>query len=73
MNYSRPRRQCSASPLRRNPPRWRYADDWRDAFTRGAIDALRCASRESDDPAVWMLLDRIAEQYSDPDKYGLAR
>ena len=40
-----------------------YAHEWRQVFSRGALDALRCAAREIDDPRFWPALDRLAEQY----------
>jgi hypothetical protein len=46
---------------------------FRDGFRRGALDALRVAAREVDDPHMWVVLDRLAERYDDPDEYGLAR
>jgi hypothetical protein len=61
--FSRVGRQCRCN----TPVRWRYADDWRAVFRRGALDALRRAAREVDDPAVWVVLDRLA------DEYGLAQ
>ena len=42
----------------------RPAQLWLDGFHAGAADALRRASREVDDPDVWALLDRIAENYA---------
>jgi hypothetical protein len=55
-----------------NPPNWRYADDWRSAFRRGAIDAMRGALREIDDPHAWAVLVQLCDRY-DPDGYELAR
>lgn len=50
----------------------RYAHAWRDGFTRGALDALRVAQREIDDPHAWLLLSRLADRYDvDPDEFEL--
>jgi hypothetical protein len=40
----------------------RHADAWREGFGYGFRDALRLAAREIDDPAVWLVLDRLAER-----------
>jgi hypothetical protein len=50
----------------------RCAYAWREGFTRGALDALRVAQREIDDPNLWLLLSRLADRYGDPDDYELA-
>jgi hypothetical protein len=42
----------------------RPAQLWRDGFRAGAADALRQVGREVHDPAVWAVLDRIAENYT---------
>ena len=47
------------------------ADHWRDAFRRGALDALRLAGREVDCPHAWGALERIAARY-ESDDYGVA-
>jgi hypothetical protein len=39
------------------------ADLWRDGFGCGFRDALRLAARRIDDPAVWVVLDRLADDY----------
>lgn len=58
--HNRPQpRQCRCN----TPPRWRYADSWCDVFRRGAVDALRQASREIDDPDVWVVLAELSERY----------
>ena len=49
----------------------RYAHAWRNGFARGAVDALRLAARELDDPDVWVVLVRLADRYDDPDDYEL--
>ena len=41
----------------------RYGCAWRDGFGCGFRDALRLATREIDDPAVWSVLDEIASRY----------
>ena len=41
----------------------RRADDWREGFAVGFRDALRLAQREIDDPAVWVVLNRLAADY----------
>jgi hypothetical protein len=46
------RRQCG-----------RDADVWRDGFGYGFRDALRCAARRVEDPAVLATLSELAEQY----------
>jgi hypothetical protein len=48
----------------------RHADAWREGFRRGAIDALRVAAREIDDPAAWAVLVQLCDRY-DPDGYEL--
>jgi hypothetical protein len=58
-------RQC-----RRNAPAGLRASGFKEGFKRGALDALRLASREIDDPDVWLVLARLAERYSED--YGLA-
>lgn len=50
--FNRPGRQCG-----------RHADTFRWGFAHGFKDALRLAAREIDDPDVWAVLDRIADQY----------
>ena len=50
----------------------RPAHLWRDGFRRAAVDVLRVAMREIDDPTVWSVLARLAERYDDPDEYELA-
>ena len=42
---------------------WRFADPWQAVFRRGAVDALRQAARELDDPHAWAVLDKLAERY----------
>lgn len=44
-------------------PPLRPADLFREGFRRGAIDALRLAMREPDDPAAWLVLSRLADRY----------
>ena len=60
--------QCGSDTWRRRrrstPSGWRYADDWRAVFRRGALDALRCAAREIHDPNAWAVLDELADRYS---------
>jgi hypothetical protein len=46
-----------------------YASGWRDGFSAGAVDALRLAAREIDDPHLWCVLDRLADRYRSD--YGL--
>jgi hypothetical protein len=55
-------RRCAPKP---GGDRWRRpaSDIYCDAFRRGAIDALRLAGREIDDPDVWVVLDRLADYY----------
>jgi hypothetical protein len=53
------------------PPR-RPADLFREGFRRGALDALRLASREFDDPAAWLVLSRLADRYGGQGDYKLA-
>lgn len=56
-------RQC-----RYNAPVGRRASVFREGFRRGALDALRVAHREINDPAVWVVLSRLADRYDrDPD------
>jgi hypothetical protein len=43
----------------------RRADAWREGFGYGFRDALRLAQRKIDDPAVWVMLDRLADRYGD--------
>ena len=50
-------------PPARNARVGLYARGWREGFTCGAVDLARVASREIDDPHVWAVLDRIAQQY----------
>lgn len=65
--------------MRAEPPRQccrrtigRPAHLWRDGFRRGAVDALRLVGREIPDPAVRVVLSRLAERYDrDPDEYDL--
>jgi hypothetical protein len=41
----------------------RYAHAWRQGFCYGAaLDALRPAARPTDDPEVWVILSRLAEE-----------
>ena len=54
---NRAHRQCRHNTV------GRYADVWRDGYGTGFRDALRLAQREINDPAVWVLLDRIADHY----------
>jgi hypothetical protein len=50
----------------------RPAQLWRAGFACGAVDALRLAAREIDDPHVRALLDRLAEYYDrDSDEYDI--
>lgn len=44
-------------------PLRRPADLFREGFRRGAVDALRLAMREIDDPAVWRVLTELANRY----------
>ena len=44
-------------------PVGRFARAWRTGFAYGFRDALRLAQREIDDPAVWVVLDRLAADY----------
>jgi hypothetical protein len=44
-------------------PLRRPADLFREGFRRGALDALRLAAREFDDPAAWLVLSRLADRY----------
>jgi hypothetical protein len=39
-------------------------DVWREGFGHGFRDALRLACREVDDPAVWLVLNELAERYA---------
>lgn len=41
-----------------------YAQAWRRGFCNGALDALRCAARRTDDPEVWVMLSRLADEYT---------
>lgn len=41
----------------------RYGDVWRQGFGCGFRDALRVAARRVDDPAVWLMLSRLADEY----------
>jgi hypothetical protein len=41
----------------------RSADVWREGFGYGFRDALRLAQRQTTDPAVWLMLDRLADDY----------
>lgn len=42
----------------------RHAGDvWREGYGYGFRAALRLAAREIDDPAVWVVLDRLADDY----------
>jgi hypothetical protein len=45
-------------------PVGRFARAWRTGFAYGFHDALRLAQREIDDPAVWVVLDRLAADYN---------
>ena len=56
----------------RNPPGWRYGDDWCDVFRRGAIDALRVAGRYAQDAETLTVLDNLAARYRDDGGLGLA-
>jgi len=56
--YSRLHRQCG-----------RYADAWRAGFQRGAVDALRVASRQLDDVDALAVLEALADRYRSD--YGL--
>jgi hypothetical protein len=51
-----------------DPRPWRRSyvtgSGFQEAFRRGAQDALRLVGREIDDPDVWAVLDRIAENYA---------
>jgi hypothetical protein len=40
-----------------------YGCAWRQGFAFGFRDALRLAAREVDDPAVWLVLSRLADEY----------
>jgi hypothetical protein len=40
----------------------RYASGWRDGFTAGAVDALRCAGRRLP-VETWHIIEDLAEQY----------
>lgn len=42
----------------------RAGDVWREGFSHGFRDALRLAQRRIDDPEVWAVLDRLADDYS---------
>ena len=54
---------CHAVGWRRRNPVGRHANIWREGFGCGFRDALRLAAREFDDPAVWLVLDRLAGDY----------
>jgi hypothetical protein len=41
-----------------------FAGAWRQGFGRGALDALRCAARRTDDPQVWLMLAQLADEYT---------
>ncbi len=50
----------------------RHADAWREGFGYGFREALRLAQREVDDPAVWLVLARLADRHDrDPDDFEL--
>jgi hypothetical protein len=49
-------------PCRRTLAVGRFAHAWREGFGYGFRDALRLAQREVDDPAVWLVLDRLADE-----------
>jgi hypothetical protein len=53
-------RQCRVADLAGR----RGAELWRDGFCHGFLDALRCAARRTDDPEVWGMLSRLAEEYT---------
>lgn len=61
---NRPGRQCR-----------RRADLWREGYCHGFLAALCDVARASDDPNVWVLCDRVGENFTLPtdDGYGLAR
>jgi hypothetical protein len=40
----------------------RYARAWREGFTSGAVDALRCARRRLP-PETWPTLEQLADAY----------
>jgi hypothetical protein len=62
-NRTAPTRRCGG-----NAPVGRRACVFREGFRRGALDALRVAQREINDPAVWVTLSRLADRYDrDPD------
>ena len=50
-------------PCRRTPAVGRFVHAWREGFGYGFRDALRLAQRQIDDPAVWVVLDRLADKY----------
>jgi hypothetical protein len=41
----------------------RHGTAWREGFGYGFRDALRCAARRTDDPDVWAMLSRLADEY----------
>jgi hypothetical protein len=61
----RPRR--TGTPVdtseRNSPPR-HCARAWRKGFGYGFRDALRLAARRTDDPEVWLMLSRFADEYT---------
>ncbi len=51
-------RQCRCTRSR-----WPYAEDWRGVFRRGAVDALRLASRQLVDVDALAVLAALADEY----------
>jgi hypothetical protein len=41
-----------------------YGLGWRHGFRSGAADALRLASRRTEDPDVWVMLSTLADAYA---------